>query len=136
MSRDLEGRVKLSELKSRKRVLAEHLEEPAFRERWEQTALARAVALRLVSYRAEHDLSQTALARLLDMKQPAVARLESGDRNPTWETLERISSALGVEFLVSIAPSRRRKLVGKEVQRAEVSQRLDAHGTTVLVAAR
>ena len=128
--------MKLSEMRSRRQVLAEHLEDPAFRERWEQTTLARAVALRLVSYRAEHDLSQTALATRLGMKQPVVARLESGDRNPTWETLERISSALGVEFLVSIAPSRRRKLVGKEVERAEVSQRLDAHGTTVLVAAR
>src|SRR5437879_5240164 len=48
----------------------------AFRERWEKTALARAVALRLVAYRGEHALSQSALGRLLQMKQPAVARLE------------------------------------------------------------
>ena len=36
---------------------------------WERTALARAVALRLVRYRADRDISQRDLAKLLDMKR-------------------------------------------------------------------
>src|SRR6266571_1912512 len=98
-------------LRSGREVLKEHLKDPAVRDRWKRTALARAVALRLVAYRAEHELSQTALARLLEMKQPAVARLEGGDRNPTWETLARISRALGMEFVIDIVPKGRRGLV-------------------------
>ncbi|HLB62073.1 MAG TPA: helix-turn-helix transcriptional regulator [Actinomycetota bacterium] len=127
--------MKLQELRNRKKVLAEHLKDPAFRERWEKTALARAVAIRLVAYRAERDLSQTALAKELGMKQPAVARLEAGESNPSWETLQRISSALGVEFLVDISPTRRRSLVGKELDRAEVVEKLASGGTQILVAA-
>lgn len=126
--------MKLGELKTRKQVLAGHLRDPAFRERWEKTALARAVALRLVAYRAEHGLSQTALARILGMKQPAVARLEAGEKNPSWDTLARISDALGVEFLVDIAPKGRRVLVGKRASRAEVVEELTTEHNEVLVA--
>ncbi len=126
--------VKLAELKTRKQVLAGHLKDPAFRERWEKTALARAVALRLVAYRAEHALSQTALARILQMKQPAVARLEAGEKIPSWDTLARISDALGVEFLVDIAPKGRRALVGKRASRAEVVEEFTTEHNEVLVA--
>jgi len=69
------------------------------------------------------------------MKQPAVARLEAGESNPSWETLQRISRALGVEFLVDISPTKRRSLVGKELDRAEVVERLSSGGTEIVVAA-
>ena len=50
----------------------------AARERWERTALARAVAIAVIRYRAEHRLSQRALGKQLGMPQPHVARLELG----------------------------------------------------------
>jgi transcriptional regulator with XRE-family HTH domain len=39
----------------------------------------------------------TALAKRLQMTQPAIARLESGEHNPTFPTLLRLSDALGIE---------------------------------------
>ncbi|MGH2560179.1 MAG: helix-turn-helix transcriptional regulator [Thermomicrobiales bacterium] len=62
-------------------VFSRQLEDPNVRAEWDRTAPARAVALRLVSYRAEHGLTQTALGRILGMPRSAVARLESGDRD-------------------------------------------------------
>ena len=56
-------------------------------------------ALQVVAYRAEHGLSQSALAKLLGMAQPGVARLESGDHTPTIETLQRLSGTLGPDWL-------------------------------------
>lgn len=126
--------MKMTDLRTGRRILAEHLKDPEFRERWEKTALARAVALRLIAYRAEHGLSQTALSNTLGMKQPAVARLEAGERNPSWETLARISEALGVEFLVDIAPKGRRTLVGERASQAGVVQELTTEHNEVLVA--
>lgn len=96
--------MKMSELKSRESVLAEHLQDPEYRAEWERTALARAVALEVTQYRAAHRLSQRALAAQLGMKQPAIARLESGDVNPTIDTLLRLSRELGVAFHVDITP--------------------------------
>jgi ribosome-binding protein aMBF1 (putative translation factor) len=85
-------------------VLAQHLEEdPAFRAEWERTALARAVATRMVAYRAEHRLSQSALARMLRMSQPAVARLELGENESTIANLRRLSRGTGINFRIDIA---------------------------------
>jgi DNA-binding XRE family transcriptional regulator len=70
---------------------------------WQETELARQVALLLVAYRAEHQLTQTALAQKLGMRQPAVARLEAGDHNPSFRTLIRLAEALGVEFTLHIS---------------------------------
>src|ERR1035441_1862902 len=90
--------MKLSDLPTHEQVLAEHLDaDPEYRREWERTALARAMAVKVISYRAEHSLSQSALAGRLKMTQPAVARLESGQHNPTFPMLLRLSEALGVE---------------------------------------
>jgi ribosome-binding protein aMBF1 (putative translation factor) len=97
--------VKPQPMRSRSQVNARQLKDPAFRAEWERTAVARAVAVRLVEYRGEHALSQTALARKLGMKQPAIARLEAGEHNPSFDTLARLSTALGIEFHISVTPA-------------------------------
>lgn len=96
--------MKMSKTHGADKVLARQLKNPLVRAEWERTAVARAVAARLVEYRAEHELSQTALARQLGMKQPAVARLEAGEHNPSFDTLARLSSALGIEFHIDVTP--------------------------------
>jgi ribosome-binding protein aMBF1 (putative translation factor) len=97
--------MKLSELKSSDQILTEQLQDPAFREEWERTALARAVATRVVAYRATEGLSQSALARKLGVSQPLVARLELGEHEPTLTTLSRLSRHLGLEFHIDITPN-------------------------------
>jgi transcriptional regulator with XRE-family HTH domain len=70
--------------------------------------LARAVADAVLRYRIEHELSQRALAAALGMKPSVVARLELAEHNPSIETLERLASALGIRFVVDVAPVARR----------------------------
>lgn len=97
--------MKLSEMKTTDQLIAEDLErDPVFRAEWERTAVARAVAIAIVRYRGEHDLSQRELADRLGMKQPQVARLELGEINPSIDTLMRISSGLGIEFTIDVRP--------------------------------
>ena len=59
----------------------------------ERLALAGAVSVAVVKYRAEHNLSQTQFANVMGWKQPAVARLERGDHQPALATLERLARA-------------------------------------------
>jgi DNA-binding XRE family transcriptional regulator len=128
-------RYSLSELPSHEEVLEEDLKDPRFRAEWERTALARAVALLVLRYRSEHELSQTALAKRLGVSQPAVARLEASDHNPTIETLIRLASVLDLELAVDIAPNSRparlvnEKAAGRELQRFRIGN------ASVLVAA-
>lgn len=107
-------KLSLRDLKTADQVLKDHLKDPEFRKEWNRTALARAVAIRLVRYRADHGLSQTDLAKKIGLKQPAIARLEMGEKNPTWETLTRLSQALAIEFLVDITPNRKKSLVTRK----------------------
>jgi transcriptional regulator with XRE-family HTH domain len=86
-------------------ILAEELQDPEFRERWEQTAPARAIAVALVRYRAEHHLSQTALAKILGVKQSTVARWEIGEHNPTWEILLLLARKLGITTSLTVEPT-------------------------------
>jgi ribosome-binding protein aMBF1 (putative translation factor) len=95
---------KLSELTTATKIAAEDLLDPEIRREHERTALAQAVAMRVIGYRVDHGLSQTGLARLLGMHQPAIARLEAGDHEPSLATLSKLARALGIEFHIDITP--------------------------------
>ena len=81
--------------------------DPAALEHWERTALARAVAIAVIRHRAEHGLSQRALAKRLGMPQPHIARLELGEHNPSVDMLQRLAQGLGQCFIVAVAPAER-----------------------------
>jgi transcriptional regulator with XRE-family HTH domain len=85
-------------------VLERQLRDPEVRAAWQRLAPARAVANRLIAYRAEHGLTQTALGRLLGMPQSAIARLEAGEHLPSLQSLLRLTETLGLEIVVSMTP--------------------------------
>ena len=95
---------RLSELKTASQIAAAELADPEIRGEHERTALAHAVAMRIIGYRIDHGLSQSELARMLRMHQPAIARLEAGDHEPSLATLSRLARTLGVEFHIDITP--------------------------------
>jgi DNA-binding XRE family transcriptional regulator len=95
---------KLSELRSAREVHAADLRDPEIRAEYDRTALAHAVALRVLKYRTERGLSQSALGRALGMAQPAIARLEAGDHEPSLAMLARLARGLDLEFHIEITP--------------------------------
>jgi transcriptional regulator with XRE-family HTH domain len=108
--------------------------DPEFRREWERTALARVVAAELIGYRADNNLSQTKLAERLGCTQPYIAKLESGESNPSVETLIHLSRELGIEFMIDIAPTVRvPQLVTKRVREQHAAQEQD--GVSVVFAA-
>jgi ribosome-binding protein aMBF1 (putative translation factor) len=96
--------VKLSRLKTAEQIAAEELADPQIRLAHQRTAFAHAVAMRVIAYRVDHQLSQTELARRLQMHQPAIARLEAGDHEPSLATLGRLAAGLGLEFHIDVTP--------------------------------
>jgi transcriptional regulator with XRE-family HTH domain len=104
-----------------------------FRAEWLRLAPARQFAAMLIGYRADHDLSQRALARLLGVSQPRVARMESGEQNPDFETIIAVVERLGTEFVLDVAPAGAdAKLVTK---RARTEGSVVRHGHVAVVAA-
>jgi transcriptional regulator with XRE-family HTH domain len=87
-------------------VLDEALQDPEVRAEWDRTQLARDVSNWLIRYRVEHDLTQAELAQLLGWKQPVVARLESGEHEPSIATLHRLVERLGTTATIAIRAER------------------------------
>ncbi len=126
--------MKLSQLQMLDEVLEEELADPAFRREWERTALARAVAIDVIRYRASHELSQRAFAEVLGWKPAQVARLEQATHSPSIETLLHLSRRLGLRFAVSIGPAEAPS--GLRTRKSDVIQDIeDDEGTRLLVAA-
>ncbi|MHB1548525.1 MAG: helix-turn-helix domain-containing protein [Acidimicrobiales bacterium] len=97
--------VKLSELTTAEEIHKRDLADPAYRAEYERTRFANDIAIRVLRYRTDHDLTQTAFGRLVGMRQPHVARLESGEHEPSLSTLVRLAGALGEDFTVDIKPN-------------------------------
>lgn len=86
----------------------EQLADPSFRAEWQRLASAREFAATLLRYRAEHKLSQRALAKKLGVSQPRVVKLESGEHNPAVDTIINAVRRLGIEFVLDVAPANRK----------------------------
>lgn len=86
----------------------EQLADPGFRAEWQRLTPAREFAATLLRYRAEHRLSQRALAEKLGISQPRVVKLESGEHNPEVDTIINAVRRLGIEFVLDVAPADRK----------------------------
>src|SRR3954451_8966655 len=89
-------------------VAEEQLGDPSFRAEWQRLAPAREFAATLLRYRAEHELSQRALAERLGVSQPRIVKLESGEHNPEIDTIINAVRRLGIEFALDVSPADRK----------------------------
>jgi transcriptional regulator with XRE-family HTH domain len=128
--------MKLSNLKTSEQVLAKELREPEFQREWDRTAVARAVALKVLTYRTDHGLSQRALAKKLNMTQPQLARLEAGEHNPTIDTFARLAQTLDIEFAIDVHPRQRSpKLLSGHAQGKNTIASYETDTAAILLAA-
>jgi transcriptional regulator with XRE-family HTH domain len=65
------------------------------------------IGKRIAEVRDQAGLSQSALAREMELSQSALSQIEAGERNPSYDTLRQIADALGVSVAY---------LVGAEVE--------------------
>lgn len=100
--------VRLSELRTANEVRAGDMQDLDYRREYERTRLANDVAIKVIQYRVANRLSQAELARRLGMLQPNIARLESGEHEPSLSTLSRLAQVLNQDFSVEVKRGRLR----------------------------
>ncbi|MFI5398981.1 MAG: helix-turn-helix transcriptional regulator [Candidatus Binatia bacterium] len=64
------------------------------------------LAERVREARERMQMTQAELAKRIGSTQPAIARLEAGGSTPSFDTLRRIASALGLELVVELRTRR------------------------------
>lgn len=92
-------------------LVEEQLADPKFKAEWQRLAPAREFASTLLRYRAEHGLSQRALAKRLGVSQPRIVKLESGEHNPEIGTIINAARQLGIEFALDVSPADRKPVL-------------------------
>jgi transcriptional regulator with XRE-family HTH domain len=84
-------------------VADQHVRDPEVAAELACTAVANQLAILVIQYRVDHELTQNTLARQLGMSQPAVARLEAGDHEPSIATLTRLARHLGITLRLQVS---------------------------------
>jgi len=97
----------------RGRTVKEHIKEkmknPEFRRAWKELDSEFDLLKGMLKARERVGLTQTALARKIGTKQPALSRLErGGSEKPTIETLKKIADALDAKLIVKLQPRKKR----------------------------
>ncbi|MEI6387920.1 MAG: helix-turn-helix transcriptional regulator [Spirochaetota bacterium] len=76
-------------------LVAERLQDPAFRKEYESLEEEYSLATEVIALRLEKKLSQKELAELIGSSQPSIARLESGRySNVSLSFIRRVAKAL------------------------------------------
>ena len=77
------------------------LKDPAVRAEYERLAPEFELAEKLLKARLQQKLTQAELAEKSGLSQVMIARLESGQSNPTWQTVSRVVRALDKRILLT-----------------------------------
>jgi DNA-binding XRE family transcriptional regulator len=85
-----------------RKALAKKVKDPAFRTAYEKLGTEFEIARMLIAARAKAGLTQVQLAKKMGTTQSAIARLESGKRMPSIETLESYARATGCELRIRL----------------------------------
>ena len=82
-------------------IAGQYRKTPGLKERVEALVEEMSIEQGLIALRQERGLSQRALANLVGVKQPVIARIESGQaRNLELKTVVRIAAALGARVKI------------------------------------
>jgi len=84
------------------KVLTKALKNPEFKKEYDALELEYSIITQVLKKRLEKGLTQKQLAKKIGTKQSAIARLESGNSNPSVEFLEKIAKALDSKLQVSL----------------------------------
>jgi len=81
----------------------ELLSDPKVKKEYDRLAPRYAVISQLISARLKKGLTQKDVAEKLGTRQSAIARLESGNVNPTLEFLQKIAQAMGYKLSIHLS---------------------------------
>lgn len=87
-------------MKNWKELKKELLKEKKVSAEYQKLSSRYQVISRLIEIRIKKGLTQEALAKKIGTKQTAIARVESGNANPTLEFLEKMTSAMNAKLCI------------------------------------
>lgn len=81
---------------------SEMLEKPGVKSEYDSLESEYELIRQIISARVNQNMTQKQLAEKAGTKQSSIARLESGNYNPSFQFLQKIANALGKRISVSL----------------------------------
>ena len=76
-------------------------EDPKLKKEYDKLELQYKIISQVIDLRNKKKITQKQLAELVNTKQPSIARLESGDYNPSLDFLKKIAEVLDADLDVN-----------------------------------
>ena len=92
-----------------KEFLDEKLKDPEFKKEWDELEPEFQLIKAMLQGREEQNLSQRQLADRTGVTQSDISKIESGEANPTLETLKKLAKGLGMNLSISFTPDHQGK---------------------------
>ena len=89
-----------------KEFLNEQLQDPEFREEYENLQPEFDVIRAMVDARISQNLTQKELADKTGIDQADISKLENGTRNPSLKLLKRLADGMGMDLKIDIIPKK------------------------------
>jgi predicted transcriptional regulator len=77
---------------------------PKLKEEYDNLEPEYKIIEQIIKLRRDLNLTQTELGKLLKVKQPVIARLESGEYNPSLSYLKKVADVLGAKLDIKFIP--------------------------------
>ena len=85
--------------------LKEKLQDPEFKREWDEMEPEFQLIKAVLKGREDQQLSQRQLSEKTGITQADISKIESGEANPTLETLKKLASGLGMNLNISFTPT-------------------------------
>ncbi len=90
--------------RSYREYLNEKLKDPEFKKEWDEMEPEFQLIKAMLKGREEQNLSQRQLADITGITQADISKIETGEANPTLETIKRLAAGLGMTLNLSFSP--------------------------------
>lgn len=80
--------------------LSKKLKNPSFAKKWQESEAEYTLVKALIEARSAMGMTQQQLARLSEIDQAVLSRIESGKANPSIKTLQRVAKGLNKKLII------------------------------------
>jgi len=88
-----------------KDYLNEQLKDPEFRAEYEALEPEFAIIMAISEARRKNGITQTQLAEKTGIDQSDISRIETGEANPSLNTLKRLAAGMGMKIKLEFLPA-------------------------------
>lgn len=87
------------------RYLNERLKEPGFKKEWDALQPEMAIVQAMIAARNKSGMTQKQLSQKTGIAQGDISKLETGNGNPSLNTLQRLAAGMGMKLKIEFVPA-------------------------------